>query len=218
MSLGFDIARDDHDFAQILALQRQNALDAVSSDRLASDGFVYARHSLPLLRAFAERLPQVVARDAQGRIVGYTLAMPPELRDALPELVPMFAQFDRASFRGRPLQDIPYMVGGQVCVARAYRGRGLMAQLYRECRRRLPPEYALCVTEVSARNPLSLRAHLRMGFESIGSYHDGREQWHVIAWDLGGASARGHDRDPTDAPLEPAPCDTMAPPTQGPPP
>lgn len=188
MTLHFDIACSDEDFEQILALQRDNHLDVVVPEQRADQGFVYARHTLPLLRAFASHLPQVIAREGD-RVVGYTLAMPVALRHALPELVPMFEQFDHMLFRGRPLSEWRYMVGGQVCVASGYRGRGVLGQLYKETRRRLPAGYELCVTEVSERNSVSLKAHQRMGFETVGTYRDAQDAWVVVAWDLSQADS-----------------------------
>lgn len=76
------------------------------------------------------------------------------------------------------------MIGGQVCVAKDFRGRGLLSKLYHETRKRLPSGYQLCVTEVAERNGVSLRAHQKMGFEVINTYHDGRELWKVVVWDL----------------------------------
>jgi hypothetical protein len=183
MDITLDIARTAADFDGILALQRQYHVTTVAKEQHGTQGFVFARHSRALLERFASELPQVIAR-AGDDIVGYTLAMPVSLRDALPELVPMFDQFDRMAYRGRPLRDQRYMAGGQVCVAEAARGHGLIGRLYAECGRRLPPEYELCVTEISERNQVSIRAHLRCGFEIIGTY-DGAEPWVVVAWDLG---------------------------------
>lgn len=183
MDLTLDIARTARDFEQILALQRQNHLHAVAPEDRSREGFVFAQHTLETLEAFAAQLPQVVARSG-GEVVGYTLAMPVSMRDALPELVAMFAQLERMQYRGRPIADHRYVVGGQVCVAREARGRGLIGRLYDECRRRLPPGHELLVTEINARNEVSLRAHRRAGFEPIGSYQDGAEEWIVVAWDL----------------------------------
>jgi hypothetical protein len=42
------------------------------------------------------------------------------------------------------------------------------------------------VTEVAARNPRSLRAHARVGFQALHVYADAStgEEWHVIALDF----------------------------------
>ena len=56
-------------------------------------------------------------------------ALPLSLRNELPSLVPMFEQFSRCMYRGRPLSDLRFFVGGQVCVDKAHRGRRLLARL-----------------------------------------------------------------------------------------
>jgi len=48
----------------------------------------------------------------------------------------------------------------------------------------LPSGYELCVTEVSSRNSFGLKAHQKMGFEVVDTYHDGKELWKVVVWDL----------------------------------
>ncbi|MCB1590189.1 MAG: hypothetical protein KDI56_14870, partial [Xanthomonadales bacterium] len=114
MSPRLDIARTRADFEAIVALQRANHASAVASERHGSEGFVYARHDAELLQRFAAYLPQVIVRDPDGQIVGYTLAMPVQLRDSVPELTPMFTQFERMPYQGRPISQWPYFVGGQV--------------------------------------------------------------------------------------------------------
>lgn len=178
-------ASTDRQLEGILALQRRNLRQALTPLAQNTDGFVFAEHTLPILQEMAARLPQVVALDGD-EVVGYNLALHPDLRGALPRLAPMFDQFDRTVFRGVPLPSYRYAIGGQVCVDHGWRGRNLMRRLYEGTREHLAPEYQLIVTEVAPRNQVSLRAHLRMGFETAGSYHDGEEAWHVVAWPLNG--------------------------------
>jgi GNAT superfamily N-acetyltransferase len=106
---------------------------------------------------------------AEGRVVAYCLSLPVWLREEVPQLAPMFAQLEHCRFRGRPLAELRFMVGGQVCVDRPHRGKGLLARLYQQVRRSLPAEYELCVTEIAARNRVSLRAHSGVGFETIAT-------------------------------------------------
>src|SRR6185436_17018270 len=98
------------------------------------------------------------------------------MRAEIPSLTPMFEEFDRASFRGRALSSYRFMVGGQVCVRKDFRGRGLLRRLYHGTRDNLPPGYQLCVTEIATRNRPSVQAHLKMGFETVANYADAVEQ------------------------------------------
>lgn len=182
-SIRFTPARTAAQFSQMLQLQRDNLSSTLSADVQAREGFVFVEHTLPLLQAMAAQLPQVVALHGE-RVVGYSLAMNEAMKADIPSLAPMFDELRRCEYRGRPLADWPFMAGGQVCVDRAYRGRGLIGQLYRATRDHLPPGYRLCVTEVATRNEVSLRAHARIGFETVSSYHDGREHWQVVVWNM----------------------------------
>ena len=178
------VASSDQHFEQILDLQRRYHAHSLSPEVQAREGFVFVQHSLPLLRRMAAELPQAIAL-ANDVVVGYCLSLPLSLRADVPALSPMFDHFGRCTFRGRPLAAIRFLVGGQVCVDRAHRGRGLLARLYSHIRSSAPSDYELCVTEIAVRNQVSVRAHARMGFETISTYSDGREDWIVVAWPFG---------------------------------
>jgi predicted GNAT superfamily acetyltransferase len=183
MEIALTIASTAQHFDQILHLQQQNVGRALTAEQQAQQGFVFAEHTLALLHLMAAHLPQVIAV-SHDTVIGYNLAMPVSMKQAMPSLVPMFTEFERCTYQERPLTAYHFMVGGQVCVDKAFRGQGLMRQLYHETRHRLPSGYQLCVTEVAARNQVSLHAHQQMGFEVVGTYHDGTELWHVVVWDL----------------------------------
>jgi GNAT superfamily N-acetyltransferase len=179
---------DDH-LQGILDLQRRNHVHAIPADVQSREGFVFVEHTLPLLARMRAASPQAIALH-DGRVVGYCLSLLPSLRDAVPVLAPMFEQFGRCTWRGRPLAEHGYVVGGQVCVDRDFRGQGLLAGLYDQLRLALASTCELCVTEIATRNVVSVRSHERMGFEPIAHYDDGREAWVIVAWDLSQPAVR----------------------------
>lgn len=183
-----ETASSDPQLEQILALQRRYSFRALSPEEQRAEGFVFAEHTLDLLKLMAAELPQSIAV-ADGQVVGYCLGMPLSLRGAIPSLAPMFEQFDRCTYRGRPLSSWRYVVGGQVCVDRPHRGQGLLAKLYGHLGRTVAASHDLCVTEIAVRNDISVRAHEKMGFEVVSRYADAKEEWVIVAWDLAGARA-----------------------------
>ncbi len=182
MDIVFEVASTEQHFEQILQLQRQNLFTAISEEEQEQQGFVFAEHTVPLLKKMAAHLPQVIAV-SDGKVVGYNLAMSVAMKNELPSLIPMFAEFERSEFKGRLLSTYNFMVGGQVCVDKNFRGQGILGRLYHETRNRVSSSYQLCVTEIALRNIISLRAHLKIGFEVISTYHDGKELWNVVVWD-----------------------------------
>ena len=45
----------------------------------------------------AAHLPQVVAI-SHGKVIGYNLAMPVAMKNAMPSLIPMFTEFERSTY------------------------------------------------------------------------------------------------------------------------
>lgn len=176
-------ASTDQHFEEILALQRRYHLNTLSVEVQSIEGFVYVEHNLPLLRRMATRSPQAIAL-SQGHVVGYCLSLPVSLQAEVPSLAPMFQHFSECVYRGKPLSDYRFVVGGQVCVDREHRGKGLLARLYDQVRLSVADDCDLCVTEIATRNQVSVRSHERMGFEIISAYSDPREEWVIVAWDL----------------------------------
>lgn len=185
MQITFQPATLDEHLEQIIALQRQNLYKLLSAERQAEQGFVFAEHTIALLKSMASHLPQIIAL-ADGKVVGYNLAMSAFMKNELPSLAPMFNEFEKCVYKGGKLTDHRFVVGGQVCVDNDFRGMGLLSKLYNATKNHLPNDYQLLVTEVSNRNKISLKAHQKMGFEIIHSYDDGVEVWDVIAWDMKG--------------------------------
>jgi GNAT superfamily N-acetyltransferase len=181
-------AATDQHLEEILALQKCYHVRTLPADVQAAEGFVYVEHTLPLLRTMAAQSPQAIAL-ADGHVVGYCLSLPLALQAEVPSLGPMFEHFGRCTYRGKSLREYRFIVGGQVCVDRAHRGQGLLARLYQQIRV-AAPDYDLCVTEIAQRNVPSLRAHEKMGFETISTYSDGTDEWAIVAWDLSTPAAR----------------------------
>src|SRR5262245_35288720 len=115
------VASCDQHLEEILALQRRYHARAISEEEQSREGFVFAEHTLPLLRRMAEQSPQAIAL-SDGHVVGYCLSLPSTLRWELPTLAPMFEEFGRCVYGGKPLSEHRFVVGGQVCVDRAFRG------------------------------------------------------------------------------------------------
>lgn len=165
------LATGEPDWQGILALQQ-------ATREPTADGFTTVRHTLPLLKAFHDLAPSVVARDADGGVVGYALTMLRELAGLVPVLGPMFEQLAVLP----PLRHARWYVMGQVAVAREYRGSGVFDALYAEHRRQYGGRFEWLVTEISERNPRSLAAHRRVGFQSLHRYEHGGDTWQVVGW------------------------------------
>jgi hypothetical protein len=171
---------------EILDLQAHNLPSALTPETMASQGFVTVRHDPSVLLRMNEVAPAVIAK-AGGRVVGYALVMPRGFAAEVPVLRPLFDMLDTLSWKGSPLRSSPrWFVMGQICIAARYRGVGIFDGLYRTMAERYGDRFDFTVTEVAARNTRSLRAHARVGFQTLHVYADITtcEEWHVMALDL----------------------------------
>ena len=174
---------------EILELQSRNLPSALTPRTMASDGFVTVRHDPAVLQRMSEAAPAIVAK-AAGRVVGYALVMPRTFAADIPILRPMFELLETLSWKGMSLRSNPrWFVMGQICIADGYRGVGIFDGLYRTMAVTYGDRFDFTVTEVAARNTRSLKAHARVGFQTLHVYPDPTtgEDWHVIALDLRGS-------------------------------
>ncbi|MFT3923217.1 MAG: GNAT family N-acetyltransferase [Myxococcales bacterium] len=171
---------DEGDLEGMSDLQRR-CLAAAPDGKQA---LLAALYTLPVLRALHEVMPSVVARRA-GKVVGYSLALPPRLaRDLLPELRPLFELLRGSSFRGRPLRATGFYLMGQPCLERGARGKHMCEALHAAHRKYYGGWFDCVVTEVSTSNSRSLRTLQRVGFRRVYAYREEQERWSVLAWDF----------------------------------
>jgi hypothetical protein len=188
LTVEYTLVRGPRDVEQILALQAENHRDAVDAVTAQTDGFTSVRHDPAVLHAMNRAHPSAIAV-AGDVLAGYALMMAQRFRADVPILGPMFALFDRLEWRGEPLAGNPrWFVMGQVCVARAFRGQGVFDGVYRKLRDAYAPQFDFVLTEISQRNARSMRAHRRVGFETLHVYRDeaADEMWEVVVWDWRG--------------------------------
>ncbi len=175
-------SKDISDIKGISRLQQANLAKHISADEAREQGFVTCDHTVEMLDRMSRPHPHIIAVD-EDRVVGYALTMMESLRDEVPEIVPMFAQID-VEMERREWHDRSYLVMGQVCVAKSHRGQGVFYQLYDEMKTQMAGHFDLIITEISAHNTRSLRAHEKQGFKVMKEYvaPDGHP-WVIVSWD-----------------------------------
>ena len=175
----------DEEIMQVLELQKVNLPTNLTAEQIASQGFVTVVHSFKTLKKMNRQEQSIIAKDNE-QVVGYLLAMTTESKNDIPILIPMFKVFDEVVFKDRKISDYKYIVVGQVCIAEAYRGKGFLDECYLAYRNHLRSKYDFAITEIHDKNQRSIKAHKRIGFETVHQYTDVEgNRWHVVLWDWG---------------------------------
>ncbi|MBC6989595.1 GNAT family N-acetyltransferase [Hymenobacter sp. BT491] len=182
--LSVSLASSNDDLRGILALQQQNLPRVLAPEVRAQEGFVTLEYTFEQMQRMHQAGPSVIALDGT-RVVGYAITALPEVRAHVPELESLFAFADALPYHGTPLKQQAYYLMGQVCIAQGYRGQGVFDRLYQHHRAVYGGRYDFLLTDISLRNPRSLRAHQRLGFQAVGQMQTPvtGEQWAVVLWD-----------------------------------
>lgn len=178
--------QSEADIRGILKLQQANLRKNVPPSVQVDQGFVTVEHDPNVLTRMNQAAPSIIAKDGDT-VVGYALTMLPEFGTDVPELLSLFELINTLTYNKKPLTDYPYYVMGQVCVADGYRGQQLFDRMYQHHRDVYSSRYQLLITDISANNVRSLRAHARVGFETLHEFYDPSigETWVVVVWDWG---------------------------------
>ncbi|MAU26447.1 MAG: GNAT family N-acetyltransferase [Muricauda sp.] len=173
-SVGYKQASTDSELRQILHLQSCNLPENLAPEEKTREGFVTVKHNLELLRQMNAVCPHTLAVH-NDKVIGYALSMHPSFGDTIPILKPMFAEIKKNGCRKND-----FIVMGQICIEKAYRGQGIFRGLYQNMKAFLFPNFTKIITEVDAKNVRSLNAHLAIGFKEIHRYKDGCREWMLI--------------------------------------
>lgn len=178
--------QSEADVRGILKLQQANLRKNVSPSVQIDQGFVTVEHDPNVLARMNQAAPSVIAKDGDT-VVGYALTMMPEFGSDVPELLPLFELINTLTYNEKPLRDYSWYVMGQVCVADGYRGQQVFDRMFQHHREVYDGRYQLLITDISANNMRSLRAHARVGFETLHEFYDSAigETWVVVVWDWG---------------------------------
>ncbi len=178
MVITYDRVQTNKDLQEILRLQRTNLPAALSHSEQVSEGFVTVSHSLEILEQMNTRCPHIVAKH-DGDVVGYALCMMESFRNDIPILIPMFQEIDSVIQKGSK-----YMVMGQICIDKSYRGKGIFRGLYEYMASELRANFDVIITEVDVTNTRSSQAHRSVGFKVLKTYHANDRNWELIGLEI----------------------------------
>ncbi|MBA4054369.1 MAG: GNAT family N-acetyltransferase [Marivirga sp.] len=174
----------DGDLKGILDLQRRNLPKNLTREEITSQGFVTVSHRPEDLQKMNSIEQSIIAKE-NDTVIAYLLAMTEKSKLDIPILIPMFEAFETIHYKDIVLSKYSYIVVGQVCVDKNYRGQGVLDKCYALYIERFKKKYDLAVTEIATSNQRSMNAHKRIGFETIHEYvAPDNVAWSIVVLDL----------------------------------
>jgi len=178
----YTTSKSINDLAGIIELQKNNLPSNLTPEEIAREGFVTVVHSLENLKKMNDIEEHVIAKD-DNKVIAYLLAMTSKFKTHFPVLIPMFENFERINFHDKKLSAYNYIIVGQVCVAKGYRGLGILDNCYAEYKKQFKSKYDFAVTEIATKNQRSINAHKRIGFTEIHRFTDpDNVEWSIVIW------------------------------------
>ena len=179
----YTTTKTEKELSQIRELQKNNLPQNLTVIAIKSQGFVTVSHSLEDLIKLNSHEQHLVMKDGDT-IVGYLLAMTKYSRNDIPVLIPMFNVFDKLEYKKKLIAAYNYIVVGQVCIDKNYRGLGLLDNSYAAYKSFFKEKYDFAITEIATTNIRSINAHKRIGFVEIHRYTDASNiEWSIVIWD-----------------------------------
>ncbi|RNC92864.1 MAG: GNAT family N-acetyltransferase [Allomuricauda sp.] len=172
--IAYKQAKTEKEVHEILALQQLNLPKNLTETEIEEEGFLTVEHDFDLLKKMNDACPHTLAI-AEERVVGYALSMHPKFATEIEVLKPMFTEINTVI-----LTSADYIIMGQICVAKAFRGQGVFRGLYRNMQQFLSPHFSRIITEVDTKNTRSMRAHAALGFKELKRYAADGKEWSLI--------------------------------------
>lgn len=166
---------------QIKDLQTKYLKTNLSENEQLSEGFLTASYTEEFLNLMNSYYPAILAKN-ENQVVGYALVATKEIRGKHELLDDLIQHCDKVTYNGQQLSERPYVIVGQLCVAKPYRGQGIAQRLYKHFRHTLDDRFDCCITDIDQNNPRSLKAHLKSGFEIVGALNYGDANWNLVLW------------------------------------
>jgi L-amino acid N-acyltransferase YncA len=179
----YTVSVSEKDLKEILELQKENLAPNLSPTEIKTQGFLTLAHSYEQLKKLNDFEKHVIVKD-NDRVIAYLLAMTNRSKFDLPLLIPMFNIFNEIPYRDKTVSDYNYIVVGQACIQKNYRGQGILENCYSNFKNRFINKYDFAITEIASLNLRSLNAHSRIGFREIHRYTDPfNTEWAIVIWD-----------------------------------
>ena len=170
------------DYPSIIRLQAADYIDNLTEEQ-RKEGFLSAKLTLDQIAAIGADLGIAVVTHNGQEVAGCLCAFRREFDHDSPVVAKMLESYDQARFQGKPLSVFNSYIYGPVCIARDYRGRGLLHGLYEFQKKDLAGQFEIGVALVSHDNPHSMVAHIAgLGMTEAGDFEINGKIFAILAF------------------------------------
>jgi hypothetical protein len=171
------------DATAIAELANQHAYQQLSAEA-REQGFLTGAFTAPALAAMLASVPGQVAYQGT-ELVGFVVNSRLPAERYPPLVQQLIEQLPTLYFQQRPLADYQWFCYGPVLVAPAYRGQGLLLQLFEANQRELAGRFEVGIAFIAAENAASLHVHTqKLGLELVGELDFAGTAYRILAFSI----------------------------------
>ncbi|VEA64892.1 Uncharacterised protein [Serratia plymuthica] len=169
------------DYPAILQLQSQNT-PANLGESQKRQGFIVSRMGEAQLERINRRLGILVAVEDRA-LAGFVCLMPTDMQPRPPVVDAMLDTLGNQSFNGRALREQKVFLYGPVCLDTAWRGKGVLKQLFAAVKACTRDEFDVGALFIDDDNPHSLTAHEQgLKMTALAPFRCGRHGYQLLVF------------------------------------
>lgn len=172
------------DIAGVLALQEKYLFKNLSEIE-RKNGFVTTPFTASQIEEIILEGGLFIAEDEKASIIAYVFAGSWKYFSQWEIFNIMVARFPNLSFNGSKVTIENSFQYGPICIDEAYRGTGVLQQIFEEMRVAFSKKYPISVTFINQINVISERAHTnKLGWKIIDRFNFNNNQYIMLALDM----------------------------------
>lgn len=171
------------DIPQLQALQQKYHVSSIREED-KKNGFVTTLFTAEQFQELIERENGISLACDGGTVAGYAMAGSWEFWSKWPLFQHMIADLPNVSYLGQTLNTQNSYQYGPVCIDMAYRGQGVLKDLFRYSTSQMSSRFPILITFINQINERSFAAHTKkVGLEVIKTFSFNGNQYYELGYD-----------------------------------
>ena len=185
------------DIPQIESLQKRYHVSFISEEE-KKNGFVTTLFTPEQLTELIEQEDGISLACDGDKVVAYAMAGSWQFWSKWPLFQYMIADLPSTQYLGRTLTTENSYQYGPVCIDMAYRGQGVLQELFAHSARQMGKRYPILITFINHVNPRSYKAHTeKVGLEVIKNFSFNGNNYYELGYDTARATQYKTTRNPS---------------------
>ena len=185
------------DIPQIESLQKRYHVSFVNEEE-KKNGFVTTLFTPEQLTELIEQEDGISLACEGDKVVAYAMAGSWQFWSKWPLFQYMIADLPNTQYLGQTLTTENSYQYGPVCIDMAYRGQGVLQELFAHSARQMGRRYHILITFINHVNPRSYKAHTeKVGLEVIKNFSFNGNNYYELGYDTARAMQDKTTRNPS---------------------